>query len=107
MLQKFVLAFAILAIGFAFAGTVPSVHVYTVTLVQAAVVNGTTLQPGDYKLTVDAAKITLTKGKVSVQSPAKIELNEKKFSETALRYVGNNLAEIRLEGTKNRIVLNQ
>jgi hypothetical protein len=107
MLRKFILGFTFLAIAVAFAGTVPSVHSYTITLIQSAVVNGTTLQPGDYKLTVDTSKVTLSKGKVSVQSPAKIEVEEKKYSETSLRYIGQSLAEIRLEGTKDRIVLTQ
>jgi hypothetical protein len=105
MLNKFLVAFAILALAAAFAGTVPSVHSYRITLAQPTMVNGTELKPGEYKLTVDAAKITLVKGKESVESNVKIETADKKFDDTALRFSGNVLAEIRLGGTKTRIVL--
>jgi len=106
MLRKFVLAFAILALAVAFAGTVPSVHSYRITLGRAAVVNGTELQPGEYRLTVDTSKITLVMGKLSVEAPAKVEAAETKFDSTAIRYTGKALAEIRLGGTKTKIVLN-
>lgn len=106
MFKKFVLAFAILALAAAFAGTVPSVHTYRITLFQPATVNGTELKPGDYKLTFDASKLTLVMGKESVQAPVKIETADKKFDDTTLRYTGKTLAEIRLGGTKTRIVLN-
>src|SRR5581483_8745622 len=106
MFQKFVMAFAILALAAAFAGTVPSVHTYRITLGQPAVVNGTELKPGEYRLSVDTAKITLTMGKQTVEAPAKVEAAEQKFSDTAIRYAGKTIAEIRLGGTKTRIVLN-
>jgi len=106
MFKKFVLAFAILALAAAFAGTVPSVHSYRITLVQTAVVNGTELKPGEYRLNVDTSKITLVLGKTSVEAPATIEAVDKKFDNTAIRYTGRTIAEIRLGGTKTRIVLN-
>jgi hypothetical protein len=106
MFKKFVLAFAILALAAAFAGTVPSVHSYRLTLVQPAVVNGTELKPGEYRLNVDTTKITLVLGKVSVEAPATIEAVERKFDNTAIRYTGKTIAEIRLGGTKTKIVLN-
>jgi hypothetical protein len=107
MFKKFMLAFAILALAAAFAGTVPSVHSYHITLVQAAVVNGTELKPGEYKLNVDMAKITLVNGKESVESPAKLESVDRKYDTTAIRYTGKTIAEIRLGGTRFKILLNQ
>jgi len=107
MFRKFVLAFAILALAAAFAGTVPSVHSYRITLTQSAVVNGTELKPGDYRLSVDTSKITLVNGKTSVEAPATVEGVDKKFDTTAIRYTGKTIAEIRVGGTKTRIVLNQ
>ena len=106
MFKKILLAFAILALATAFAGTVPSARSYHITLAQAAVVNGTELQPGDYRLSVDTTKITLVKGKQTVESPARVDSVEKKFDDTAIRYTGKAIAEIRLGGTKTRIVLN-
>lgn len=105
MFKKFVFAFAILALVAAFAGTVPSVHSYRITLAQAAVVNGTELKAGEYRLNVDTAKVTFVLGKVSVEAPAKIEAVDQKYSDTAIRYEGTTLAEIRLGGTKTKIVL--
>jgi len=105
MFKKFVLSFVILALAAAFAGTVPSVHSYRITLAQAAIVNGTDLKAGEYRLNVDASKITLVNGKLSVDVPAKIETVEKKFDDTAIRYTGNVIAEIRIGGTKTKIVL--
>ena len=106
MLRKFVLAFAILALAAAFAGTVPSAHSYRITLAQPTVVNGTQLKAGEYRLTVDTSKITLELGKTVLQAPAKVETVEKKFDDTVLRLEGNNLAEIRLGGTKTKVILN-
>ncbi|HWC97063.1 MAG TPA: hypothetical protein VG456_09945 [Candidatus Sulfopaludibacter sp.] len=105
MFKKFVLSFLILALAAAFAGTVPSAHSYRITLGQAAVVNGTDLKAGEYRLNVDESKITLVLGKVTVESPAKIEIVEKKYDDTAIRYTGKTIAEIRIGGTKTKIVL--
>jgi len=106
MLKKFVFAFALLALALATAGTVPGSHTYTITLIQPAVVNGIQLNPGDYRLSVDVTKVTLTKGKQTIEMPAaKVESVEKKFETTAIRYMGEKLAEIRIGGTKTRIVV--
>ena len=106
MLKRFVLAFAILALAVASAGTVPGSHTYTITLIQPAVVNGTQLKPGDYKLTVEPTKVFIRNGKDVIDIPsAKVESVDNKFDTTALRYTGDKLAEIRLGGTKTRIIV--
>lgn len=108
MLKKFVLAFAILAIALATAGTVPGSHTYTITIIQPTVVNGTQLKPGEYRLFVDVTKVELKKGKDSIELPnAKVETGDKKFDTTAIRYMGDKLAEIRIGGTKTRVVIAQ
>ena len=108
MLKKFVLAFAILAVVLATAGTVPGSRSYTITLIQPAVVNGTQLKPGEYRLTVETTKVSLAQGKNTIDLPtAKVESVEKKFETTAIRYAGDKLAEIRLGGTKTRIVVTE
>jgi len=106
MLKKLALGFMLLALALASAGTVPSSHSYTITLVQPAVVNGAQLKAGDYKLKIGTDKITLTSGKQVVEAPAKVETTEKKFDDTAIRFVSGAIAEIRLGGTRTRIVLN-
>jgi hypothetical protein len=104
-MKRFVLAFIILALALATAGTVPAAHSYTITLAQAATVNGTPLAPGDYRLTVSPAKVTLSQGKLNIDLQAKVETADKKFDDTAVRYVSGKLAEIRLGGTKIRVLL--
>jgi hypothetical protein len=106
MLKRFVLAFAILAVAVATAGTVPGTHTYTINLIQPAVVNGAQLKPGEYRLTVDVTKVTLVRGNLTVEMPAaKVETVEKKYDTTAIRYVGSVIAEIRLGGTKTRVIV--
>ena len=106
MLKKFVLAFAILAVALATAGTVPGSHTYTITIIQPAVLNGNHLKPGEYRLTVEPAKVTLLVGKDKVElSAAKVESVEQKYDATAIRYTGDKIAEIRLGGTKTHILI--
>lgn len=108
MLKRFILAFAILAIALATAGTVPGSHAYTITIIQPTVVNGTQLKPGEYRLLVDVTKVQLKKGKDLIELPnAKVETGEQKFDTTALRYMGDKIAEIRIGGTKTRVVIAQ
>jgi len=113
MVKKFVVVFAILVLAaMAFAGTVPAAKTsYHITLMQPSVVNGTDLKPGDYKLNLGDGKITLVQGKISVEAPAKIETVDSKFDSTAVRYKGEggkqSVAEIRIGGSKTKIVLNQ
>jgi Cu/Ag efflux protein CusF len=108
MLKKFVSAFALLALAVvvATAGTVPGTHTYTITLIQPAVVNGTQLQPGEYRLSLEVTKVTLSHGKQTVElQAAKVETVDKKFDNTAIRYSGTNLSEIRIGGTKTRVIV--
>jgi len=113
MVKKLVVVFAILVLAaMAFAGTVPvAKNSYHITLMQPSVVNGTNLKPGDYKLNVGDGKITLVQGKISVEAPAKIETVDSKFDSTAVRYKDEggkqSVAEIRIGGSKTKIVLAQ
>jgi hypothetical protein len=104
-MKRFVLAFVILALAVAIAGTGPGAHSYTVTLSQAITVNGTQLVPGDYRLTLASDKVNLAKGKVNVDLRVKVETSDKKFDDTAVRYADGKLSEIRLGGTKTRLVV--
>jgi len=111
MMKKLVVAFAILAVAMAFGGTVPSTRTsFRITLQQPSVVNGTELRPGDYRLNIGDNKVTLVQGKVSVEAPAKIETVDLKFDSTAIRYTADGrkqvVSEIRLGGSKTKVVLN-
>ena len=111
MVKKFILAFAILSLVAAIAGTVPAGGpTYKINLLQSSVLKGTELKPGEYKLTVVADKATIQNGKVSVEVPAKVETVDKKFDNNAVRYVTQDgkqtICEIRVGGTKTKVVLN-
>ena len=111
MLKKFILAFAILALALATAGTVTNViGSYKINLIQPSFVNGTDLKAGEYRLNLQPDKVTLFVGKNALDFPVKIEKAEKKFDATAIRYttVGGKsvVSEIRLGGTTTRLILN-
>jgi len=109
MLRKFILAFAILALAAAFAGTIPA-HgpACWINLLAPSVVQGTPLTAGEYRVTVNAEKATFVRGKVSVTVDVKVETEERKFDSTALRFVEiagkPNLTEIRIGGSKTKLL---
>jgi hypothetical protein len=105
MLKKFVLAFGILALA------VASAENYKVTLSQPTSVTGKKLKAGDYRLNVADTKCTIVSGKESVEVPVKVEVADKKFDNTAVRYTGTgdkqSISEIRIGGTKTRLVFQE
>lgn len=110
MIRKFLVAFAILALVIASAGTVPAGSSYRVTLTQPSVVKGGDLKPGEYKIQVEAEKVTFLLGKTSVEAPVKIEHGTEKYRNTAVRYTTENgkanISEIRIGGTSTRLLFN-
>jgi len=111
MIRKLVLAFALVAL-IASAGTAPTGAHYTITLVQPATVQGTVLKAGEYRLVLLNSMVTITNeyGKNPVQVPVKVETEDKKFDNTLVRLdTGSGkavISEIRLGGTKTRLVFN-
>lgn len=105
MFKKFIMTFAVLAVGIATAET------YRVTLFQPSVVKGTELKAGEYRVTVADQKATLVNGKNSVEVSVKVESADQKFASTTVRYTQQGekytIAEIRLGGTKTKLVFNQ
>jgi hypothetical protein len=83
---------------------------YKITLFQESMVAGSTLKPGDYKLVVDGEKVVISKGKETVETTAKLETNQDKFSSTSVRYENGDgkyrVKEIRLGGTNTKLVFN-
>ncbi|MGO9256356.1 MAG: hypothetical protein ACLQU1_08665 [Bryobacteraceae bacterium] len=111
MLRKFVLAFAILALAAAFAGTVPTHGPGCwITVLQPSVVHGTPLAPGDYRVTVNNDKATFVNGKLSWTVDVKVENEATKFDTTAVRYTDQagrqNITEIRIGGSKTKLLFN-
>jgi hypothetical protein len=111
MLTKFLVAFSILAIVVAMAGNAPvKGPTYKVTLTQPAVVMGTALKAGEYRISVNAGRVTFTLDKESHEIPAKVETNGRKYLSDQVQYEKDRdqlkISEICLGGTKTRLVFN-
>lgn len=95
-----------LAAAMAFAGT----KSYTVTLSETAMVGGTELKPGDYKMEVQDQKLLIKRGKMSAEVPVKVEESAAKYGSTSISLASDNgkekVEEIRLGGTHTKLVLN-
>jgi hypothetical protein len=101
-LFRFTFCFASLAL---LASAAP---VYRVTLTESAVIAGSVIKPGDYRIVVNGDKATLTMGKTSLEVPVKVETGDKKFQFTAVECrteAGKNmLDDIRVGGTSTILV---
>src|SRR5437868_1953159 len=95
-----------------FGAAVANAATYTVTLYEKATVSGTELKPGEYKVdwSGDTAKI-LSGKKMIVEAKVKAENDSAKFDKTTVRYSSANggykLEEIRLGGTKTKLIFNE
>lgn len=82
---------------------------YDLKLYQDSSIAGTTLKPGEYKMTVDGDKVTIKNGKTKIETNAKVEAADKKFNSTSVRYLKQDgkdqVQEIHVGGTKNKVVL--
>ena len=112
MLTKLVVAFSILALVAAMAGTVPvKGPTHKVLLTQPTVVKGTALKAGEYRLTVHPGVVTFTLGKDSHEIPAKVETNTTKYFTDQVQYEKDHdqvtISEICLGGTTTRLVFNR
>lgn len=100
MLKK-IAVLGILALG------VASAESYRVKFLQTSVVQGTELKPGEYRVNVENDKATITSGKQKLETAVKVENSEMKFDKTSVRYTGEKtVSEIRVGGTKTRLVFN-
>jgi hypothetical protein len=105
MKKTFLLTLAVLA-----GSAVASAKSFNLTLFQPSVVGGAELQPGDYKLDLNESKVVIHQGKKSAEVTVTVENGGEKFSSTSVRYQSGDgkyrIQEIRLGGTKTRLVFN-
>lgn len=103
-MKKLMLVFATFALALATAASS-----YTVNVGDPTWVAGKELQPGDYKVQIDGNKVTLKSGKNVIEVPGKVESTDRKFDTTAIVSQTENgklkMSEIRLGGTKTKIVI--
>ena len=99
--------FAITALVFAAVAIGETAH--RITLEKPAVVNGTELKPGEYKVEINGDKVTISNKKTSVDTTARIESAAEKFRSTTVCCLGDNgkynLQEIRLGGTNQKLIV--
>jgi hypothetical protein len=101
-LFRFTFCFASLAL---LASAAP---VYKVTLTAPAVIAGSVVKAGDYRIVVNGDKATLTSGKTSLEVPVTVETGNQKFSFTSVEssmVAGKNvLDDIHVGGTSTTLV---
>jgi hypothetical protein len=61
------------------------------------------IKAGDYILTLEGKQVVLKRGKESIQIPALVEKNDKKFPVTTLELMGSKIEAIDLGGTDMKI----
>lgn len=71
---------------------------------------GKELKPGDYRIDLKDSKVVIAGGKQSVEATVKVEHAETRFASTTVRYATGggkySIQEIRLGGTKTKVVFN-
>ena len=104
--MKRTLLFVCLMAGMAFA----SAKSYTVTFFEPTLIGGTELKAGEYKFEVQEQKIVIKHGKELTEASVKVETVDSKYPATTVRYANadgkNKVEEIRVGGTKMKLVLN-
>jgi hypothetical protein len=101
-----------LLFSFALAGlAVASARSYTVNLYQPAMVGGTQLKAGEYRVEVVDQKAVFRNGRIESQSPVKVETNGVKYGSTTVRFSNGDgkmhVQEIHLGGTMTKLVFSE
>ena len=99
------IALTLVAIGgLALAG----VKTYTVDLLHPAMLGGTELKAGEYRLQVDGDKVTVHSGKTTAGAAVREETASTKYKDTTVRLLESggkqHITEICLGGTTTRLV---
>ncbi|HUP02383.1 MAG TPA: hypothetical protein VMU19_00245 [Bryobacteraceae bacterium] len=99
----FLTLFAIAALAVAGAKT------YTVDLLHPAMLGGSELQAGQYRIQVDGDKVVVHVGKTTAEAPVKTETAPTKYRDTSVRVTEaggvQHITEICIGGTTTRLVL--
>jgi hypothetical protein len=103
-MKKLAVAVFVFVVAAAFGATA-----HRITLDKPAVVNGTELKAGDYKLELDGEKVTISNKKSTVEATVRVETTGDKIRSTTVCCLSEggkyNLQEIRLGGTNQKLVL--
>lgn len=103
-LAKLSLTFGTLGLAAAFAASTHTMH-----LSDAAMINGVSLKPGDYRVEVEGNKAVIKRGKEKVEATVQTQTADHKYDMTAV-VVDNSsgtarVKEIDLGGTNERLLV--
>jgi len=91
-----------------FALVASAAPVYKVTLPEPAVIAGSAVKAGDYKIVINGDKARITTGKTSVEVPVKVETGTRKFEHTFVesrKERGKNMVDdIQVGGTSTTLI---
>jgi hypothetical protein len=102
MVRNLVVAFVLFTVALAWAASS-----YNVNLSKPAIVNGSEIKAGTYKLELDGNKAMLEHGKTRVEADVSVENGAEKFPGTSVCCLGDDgkyrLQEIRIGGTTSKV----
>jgi hypothetical protein len=106
MTKNLIALFVLFAVAIAWAASG-----YNITLSKPAIVGGTELKAGQYKLELNGDKVTLKGKKSSVEADVTIENGSNKFDQTSACCLGEDgkyrLQEIRVGGTNTKVTFKE
>ena len=106
MTRNIILLFVLFAVAVAWAASG-----YTVNFSKPAMVGGTEIKAGNYKLELDGDKAVLKNGKTTVEADVTVETNPNKFDRTSACCLGEDgkyrLQEIRVGGTTTKVTFKE
>jgi hypothetical protein len=79
-------------------------NTYQVQIPEDSIVAGKTLKAGDYKIELQKNFAVIKQGKETIEVPAHGESVTKKFASTEIEYTNKNIQEIRVGGSRTKIV---
>jgi len=101
-LLKMMFGIGVLALGVASAASV-----YKVTLYNSLWIGQTELKAGDYKVEMQGDKATFTDGRNTVEVPATMGTNDKKYPSNAMTTDGKQIVEIDFGGTTAKMMFHK
>jgi hypothetical protein len=106
MIRKVLLSLAVVALA-----SVAGAKSYTVNLSETAVLGGTELKPGEYKVEVVDQKAVVRNGKLHGEFPVKVENSDSRYSTTSVRFSNGDgklhIQEIHVGGTNTKLVFSE
>jgi hypothetical protein len=106
MIRKVLLSFAVVALA-----AVAGAKSYTVNLYEPAVIGGTELKPGEYKVEVVDQKAVIRNGKMHGEFPVKVENSDSRYNSTSVRFSNGDgrlhIQEIHVGGTTTKLVFSE